>query len=283
MDKVDNLYSIGQAARKAKISTRTLRHYESIELIKPDYVKENGYRYYSSDTIMMVSIIKYLQFMEFSLEEIKEFIYNANYQEISESFTTLTQKTEEEISHLNDRLMIVKDWHNLIMEGSSALLIENNKPSIKYISEKELIKYEMTFTYNYEEAILDLDFSNFVKDQNNKITGPVMFYFNSYKQRIKQEKQNKPIDFLYIQSAVDPIIDKSMCFYLPQGFYVSLYHLGDYKGLMKSYEKLIDWANSNKFVLGNSVIERFVIDTWTFRNKNQYVTEILIPIDNKLK
>lgn len=43
----EKLYSIGQASNKADVSTRALRHYETVGLIKPDVVKENGYRYYT--------------------------------------------------------------------------------------------------------------------------------------------------------------------------------------------------------------------------------------------
>ena len=129
----EKLYSIGQASNKADVSTRTLRHYETIGLIKPDLVKENGYRYYTEDTILLISIIKYLQFMNFSLDEIRDFIFNADYDDVSRTFNELIKRTSNDIKRLEERLTIIKDWNELISEASSAFIIGNNTPSIKYI------------------------------------------------------------------------------------------------------------------------------------------------------
>ena len=42
------------------ISTKTLIQYDNIGLLKPDYVnKENGYRYYTADSINKLANIQY--------------------------------------------------------------------------------------------------------------------------------------------------------------------------------------------------------------------------------
>lgn len=279
----EKLYSIGQASNKAQVSTRTLRHYESIGLIKPDLVKENGYRYYTDETILIISLIKYLQFMDFTLDEIRNFIFNAEYNDVSKSFNELIKRTSDEIKRLDERLTIIKDWNELISEASSAFLIGNNTPSIKYIKEIELISYSMDFDFQYGDTVLDLDFANFVKSKDNKITGPVMFYFDSYINRLKCEKENRPIKGLYIQKTVQPIQDEKNIFTIKDGFYGSIYHFGKYENLSKSYEKLRNWAKKYRYKLSQDVIERFVVDSWTFRDEEKYVTEILIPIEMKVE
>lgn len=279
----EKLYSIGQASNKADVSTRTLRHYETIGLIKPDLVKENGYRYYTEDTILVISIIKYLQFMDFTLDEIRDFIFNADYEDVSVAFNELIKRTSNDIKRLEERLTIIKDWNELMSEASSAFLIGNNTPSIKYIKESELISYPIDFSFYYEDTVLDLDFANFVKSNNNKITGPVMFYFDSYINRLKCEKENRPIKGLYIQKTVKHIQDKKNIFTLRDGFYGSIYHFGNYENLSKSYEKLRSWAKKYRYKLSDEVIERFVVDSWTFRDEKKYVTEILIPIEMKVE
>lgn len=279
----EKLYSIGQASNKAQVSTRTLRHYESIGLIKPDFVKENGYRYYTGETILIISLIKYLQFMDFTLDEIRNFIFNAEYNDVSKIFNELIKRTSDELKRLDERLTIIKDWNELISEASSAFLIGNNTPSIKYIKESELISYPMDFDFHYKDTVLDLDFANFVKSKDNKITGPVMFYFDSYIDRLKCEKENRPIRGLYIQKTVNPIQDQKDIFTIKDGFYGSIYHFGKYENLSKSYEKLRTWAKKYRYKLSKEAIERFVVDSWTFIDEKKYVTEILIPIEMKVE
>lgn len=282
--KEDNkLYSIGQASKKANVSTRTLRHYESLGLIKPDLVKENGYRYYSERTIIIMSIIKYLQFMDLTLDEIKDFIFKGNYRDINESFTKLIEKTISDIEKLEERLTIINDWNNLVTEASSAFVLGNNTVSLKYLEEEELIKYPMPFNFSYKSTILDLDYTNFVNSQDNKITGAVMFYYDSFVKRFKSQRADLPIDILYIQKTVKEVENKDHIFKIKPGFYASVYHFGSYDNIEKSYDKIIDFSKKHGYKLGKEAIERFVVDSWTFRDKEQYVTEILIPVEMKVK
>lgn len=283
MKDENKLYSIGQASKMANVSTRTLRHYESLGLIEPDLVKENGYRYYSEKTIIVMSIIKYLQFMDLSLDQIKEFIFKGNYRDINESFNELIEKTRLDIENLEERLTIINDWNNLVTEASSAFVLGNNTVSIKYLEEEKLIKYPMSFDFSYSSTILDLGYANFVKKQDNKITGAVMFYYDSYIDRFKCQKANIPIDILYIQKTVKEIENKDHEFRIRPGFYASVYHFGSYDNIEKSYNKISAWCKKHSYKLGKSAIERFVVDSWTFREKEQYVTEILIPIEMKVK
>ncbi len=148
---------------KQDVSTRALRHYETVGLIKPDVVKENGYRYYTEDTILLISIIKYLQFMDFSLYEIRDFIFNSDYDDVSKSFNELIKRTSNEIKKLDERLTIIKDWNKLISEASSAFIIGNNTPSIKYIKQSELISYPIDFSFCYKEYCIRFRFCKFCK------------------------------------------------------------------------------------------------------------------------
>lgn len=43
---------IGELAKTANISKRTLYHYEQIELLQPAHISENGYRYYDNQAIL---------------------------------------------------------------------------------------------------------------------------------------------------------------------------------------------------------------------------------------
>lgn len=68
------MISIGEFARLANVSPRTIRYYESIGLIKSQGRGENNYRYYDKVELAQVSRIKNLQDLGFSLEEVKEIL-----------------------------------------------------------------------------------------------------------------------------------------------------------------------------------------------------------------
>ena len=45
-------WSIQDIARLAGTTSRTLRHYDDVGLVKPSRVGDNGYRYYDSDALV---------------------------------------------------------------------------------------------------------------------------------------------------------------------------------------------------------------------------------------
>lgn len=67
-------YTIGEAAKKLQISTRTLRYYDEKDLVRPAYIKENGYRFYSEEQIRQIELILFLKELGFSLKQIKMLI-----------------------------------------------------------------------------------------------------------------------------------------------------------------------------------------------------------------
>jgi DNA-binding transcriptional MerR regulator len=65
------LYKIGQLAKKANVSERTIDYYTSLGLIKPAMRTPNNYRLYSDETLDRLKRIDELKKEKYSLEEIK--------------------------------------------------------------------------------------------------------------------------------------------------------------------------------------------------------------------
>ncbi len=69
---------IGELARRLRVSTRTLRHYESLGLLRPPHVDEvNGYRVYGQDELLRGVRIEQLKAAGFGLGEIGEVLDGA--------------------------------------------------------------------------------------------------------------------------------------------------------------------------------------------------------------
>ena len=82
----NKLYSIGEVSKLCNISTKALRFYDKIGVIAPDEVGENGYRYYTLDTILRIPILKYYKQMGFKLEEMQELLGGNTYQFLQQNF-----------------------------------------------------------------------------------------------------------------------------------------------------------------------------------------------------
>ena len=69
------MLKIGEFAKLCQVNKRTLRYYDQIGVLCPDRVDDaTGYRYYSQDKIKTFQLIEQLKQLDFSLDEIKEFL-----------------------------------------------------------------------------------------------------------------------------------------------------------------------------------------------------------------
>lgn len=104
-------YTIGEAAKKLQISTRTLRYYDEKDLVRTAYIKENGYRFYSEEQIRQIELIIFLKELGFSLKQIKmliqdehgsqslELLLKEQYQENQRKIDEISKK-QAKIEHL---------------------------------------------------------------------------------------------------------------------------------------------------------------------------------------
>jgi len=63
-------FSIGQLAKRASVSNRTVRYYEELGLLAPKERGSNRYRYYDDTHVERLQLVKMLQDSGFALKEI---------------------------------------------------------------------------------------------------------------------------------------------------------------------------------------------------------------------
>lgn len=279
-ENLSNLFSIGEAARKGNVTTRTLRYYEKLGLIEPDFVDTNGYRYYSLDTILKITIIKYFKLMDFTLDDIKSQLIKSDYSTMLNSFDNILQRCENQLDSIVCRQKIVMDWRKLLEEAFIAHSMNMDEINVKFINGEVLIKYPIKFNFDYKSTILDLDYSNFIESEKNKISGAVMFYFNDINARITCNKKNEIIDAYYIQKALKPV-RKEVSFKFETGMYACKYHIGSYERIDDTYKDIIKWQKTSIYKFKGPAIERFVLDYWSTFEDKKFVTELMIPIERK--
>ncbi len=67
-------WSIAQVARMSKVTSRTLRHYDSIGLLPPAWVGDNGYRYYEKEQVHRLQQILLLRDLGLGLDAVGEIL-----------------------------------------------------------------------------------------------------------------------------------------------------------------------------------------------------------------
>lgn len=107
------MYSTGQFAFILKVSSRTIRHYDDIGLLKPCSVnEENGYRFYSTDQIGKAKRIIGLKEAGLSLDEIKKIINGSE-----DDLLEIAAKRLKEIEKSIDELTLERNRLRSIVES----------------------------------------------------------------------------------------------------------------------------------------------------------------------
>jgi DNA-binding transcriptional MerR regulator len=68
-------WSIAQVARMSKVTSRTLRHYDEIGLLRPARVGANGYRYYEQEQLLRLQQILVMRELGVGLDAIAEIVH----------------------------------------------------------------------------------------------------------------------------------------------------------------------------------------------------------------
>ena len=94
------LFSIGEMAKIFHLSVSSLRHYEALGLVSPEYVDPStNYRYYSVRQFEPLNTIRYLRAMDMPLTEIADFLQNRDVETIEEKLraqkAAVVQKQKE--------------------------------------------------------------------------------------------------------------------------------------------------------------------------------------------
>ena len=87
---MNKIYTIGELAELAGVSTKTLRVYERKGLLLPERNKENSYRIYTEEAVRKLEQIQLMKYLGLSLEQIERFL--AKNRENGRKELLLTQK-----------------------------------------------------------------------------------------------------------------------------------------------------------------------------------------------
>ncbi|BDR72815.1 MerR family transcriptional regulator [Clostridium tetani] len=146
MEKERDFFTIGQFAKKAGVTLRTLRYYDKIGLLKPTSYNELGHRLYTKEDFGNLQKILTLKFIGLSLEEIGDIM---KYDLISKGFKKSLEIQKEIIEQKAKQMQnIVK----AIDETLNMMEYDNKVNWDKFINIISLINEDKKWIEQYKNA-----------------------------------------------------------------------------------------------------------------------------------
>ena len=285
-------YSIGDASKKCHIPVQTIRYYDDIDLLKPQYRDTNSnYRYYSKSQLTTLMIIRRLRDIDFSINEIREILTNTNLQAYEERLLNHKKSLENTMQTLKKSVSICDDLLEKIQlgrklnEGEIPNVIRLEKfPKRMLLCQRETMKlycnYEVSLDRWYN--ILMESFSSNLFTKGNVF---VIYHCQPLDQFLMKDCDVEfcieviPESGVTTQTDIDSNHMKSWECKLA----ATLCHLGKYTDIIQSHIKLLQWINKNGYSAAGPISEEFIISPLDTNDENLYLTKIIIPIEKNQK
>jgi len=265
------LLSIGEFSKICGVTTRALRHYDDIGLIKPKHIsKENGYRFYDVAQIRQLLFITRLKGYDFSLEEIREIIA------INDKNYTL-EKILIKQEYIKTQIKQYEDIQNRIMGD-----ISNLKRGIDIMAFINDIEVKLVDTkpqnilYSRQRMGID-DYAKYIgklfsiahTNGMEIIAGPIAMYYDK-----EFDPTNNDTAVALPVSEVNEFTQV-----LPGGLCATAVCKGPYSNLSNVYAKLMEWISENGYRVVSAPYEQYIKGPMQVKSADEFVTDIYFPVE----
>lgn len=216
-------YTVQKLAKLAGVSTRTLRYYDEIGLLKPERITSAGYRIYGQTQVDLLQHILFYRELEFSLEDIQSILSNPQFDEKSAL-----------IAH-QERLMAKKmQLETLIQTVTQTIALKEgrthmtDKEKFNGFKSEKLAKNEAQYgaeiREKYGEEVVKKSnekFMNMTEAQYAEVTA----LQNEFHDKIKAAYlANEPKGDVAMEAA--DLHRRWLCYFWPEGTYSKESHMG---------------------------------------------------------
>lgn len=112
------MMTIGKAALQAGVTTKMIRHYESIALVSASPRTNSGYRMYGVEAVHELRFIKRARSLGFSLDQIRDLL--SLWRDKGRSSAEVKQLARTHMNELNARISQLEEMRNTLDRLASA-------------------------------------------------------------------------------------------------------------------------------------------------------------------
>lgn len=268
-----DLFKIGEVAEMFHLSVGTLRHYEQLGLITPEYTNPNtGYRYYSVRQFERLNIIRYLRALDLPIAQISDYLNNRDARTITGK---LQHQKELLIQKQAELAMIQRKIEHRLDQISDALDCELDKiqllhcPGVRMILIRNRLIWDSHLSLEHSIRTLE-------KDQDTPLTFQGKVGIGISKEHLTEASfRHYDLVFLILDeedSYNGQVLEEK------EGSFVTVRYRGSHKEAPSYYHKLLDYIREHQLQITGFSREIALIDDSITDNTDQFVTEIRIPV-----
>ncbi|WP_166082650.1 MerR family transcriptional regulator [Erysipelothrix anatis] len=266
------LYTIKEISQLYGIGVDSIRYYETKGLIAPQR-GDNNYRYYSLNDIFILNIIRDLLALDFSTEQIKDYLDAFSLSHTITLYETEKERVQTEISKLNEI------YESLNYRSDMLRFYRHLDATTITIKE-----YPIRYGYELESQMRSDEETDFVikqlhrkhQEELDELGDLDIGAIPSYDD-VNQGILNTMQSVFFIGDEETDDYD----FILPAGTYISIFYQGSYKKSVANLKKIINVAHEHGYTSDNRPFEIYRIDNRYTQNESEFLTEVQLKLNDK--
>lgn len=271
---VNNYFTTGELAKLCKIPRKTLLYYDSLGLIFPEVIDENGYRYYKRTQLFTLELILTMRKLDIPLAEIKNYLTNKSYDHYKELLCQREDILEQLILKLTN---IKNELHRSILQLKQLPKIRFNEISTVHNNEE--------FLFLSDPIPPNLNFKDRTRvsaDLFMQLATQIPLSNHTFGYIVEQSILADIKTPRYIKYYFYPLfghLKHPNCTSKPEGTYLTLYFKGLY---MDNYDKqlnlLFTYLNTNKITPLSDLYITSIQNFWLTDEINEYIYKLEVKI-----
>ena len=265
------LFSVNDFAKFSRTTKDTLLHYDRIGLLSPEVRGDNKYRYYSTRLLAVVNVIRTMQRLGMSLEEIKELKDKRTPQRTEELYARQIEKIEVRIEEWLRARKLLLTLQKIIHDVAN---IDENAITIQFMP---------------AEAIILGDINDYSRGKN--AYDALLSFYHDTEEKYPEMDLNYPVWAIFTEDRVkrgDWVWPDRYYFYNPEGYerrpaalYAIGYTRGGYGESHELYRRLLEYTDKHGFEICGNAYEEYPLNEMSIVENDNYLLRIMIAVREK--
>jgi DNA-binding transcriptional MerR regulator len=264
------LLSIGEFSKICGVTTRALRYYDDIDLIKPKHISsESGYRFYDVSQIRQLLFINRLKGYGFSLEEIADILTRDDKNYLLEKILTRQEQIKIQINLYEEiENQLLGDIKNLKRGLDIMTFINDFEVHLVETKEQTILYSRQRMSVNdYCKYISNL-FSLAYSKGMTIAAAPISIYY---------DQEFDPTDNdTAVALPVAEVNEHTRS--LPGGLCATAVCKGAYSTLPNVYAKLTEWISENGYQVVSAPYEQYIKGPIEAKSADDFITNVYFPV-----
>ncbi|SNS25897.1 DNA-binding transcriptional regulator, MerR family [Anaerovirgula multivorans] len=264
-------FTTGEFAKLIGVSKDTLFHYDRIGIFSPEIKGENGYRYYSVYQADVFYVISTLKELNMPLKEIKDYLDRRSPDE-------LILLLEREEASLDVKIKHLQKIKNFISEKSriikSAMGINTSEIFFEEKNYDDFLVVTEAVPFTGEKSISDSIMKHFNYLNDHNIYSPHSIGCITHRKKVL-EKEIYNYDYFFTK------VSENSAYYnfiRKKGTYLTAYHKDGYLSIIKTYNRILEFAVDKNLDLQGFFYEDVLLDELFVKGYEKYLIKLSVQI-----